>query len=1031
MDIFLENSSVFNDELNNRDRQSDLNSFSTSNVVTTSLEERLLPLETTSFQPSQNNIIFVDPAVRNHQKLLADLDTKVVVLDAKRNGIEQISEVLKQHQNLTSVEIFSHGTTANLDLGSARLGLDTLGENTGALQDWSKALASNADILLYGCNVAQGKAGHAFVEELGKLTQADIAASDDLTGNAALGGDWQLEVKTGEIEAESSISQDAIAAYKGILNTRVEAESMTRQTYRLESNSSASGRQLISLAGRGSRERGTASFTFNGTAGAYDVIVGYYDENDGVSQMQVAQNGTTLDAWNFDANLGSSSPNATTLTTRAIARNRTVNGGDRFVLSGRENGNENARVDYIEFVPVPTTTAPSRLALESNAYSFDENSGNATVSVVRTGETNQTVSLNYRTFDNTATAGSDYTATSGTLTFAAGQTSSNVSIPLLDDRNTEANETFSFVIDNIVGNGTLGAPRTARVTIVDNETPPPPVRIIESNGNTQVTEGGATDSYSLVLSRQPSANVSIGIAPNNQLTTSTATATFTPANWNVTQNVTVSAVDDQTQEGIHTGLIDHTVTSSDPTFNGFDLRDLTASINDNDIGAFVIETFAAGLNSPTAFDWTPNGQQMFVAQKNGVVRVVDNGNLNPTPFIDISAQVNDVRDRGLLGLAVHPNFPSTPYVYLAFTYDPPETAQSTGLAAPDREGNRPSRVIRVTADASTNFTTAVPGSEVVLLGTNSTFANTSRPDGNSTNDFSIPPSGIAPDGTNIQDYLATDSESHTIGALNFGTDGSLFVSNGDGTSYNNVDPRTVRVQDINNLSGKLLRIDPISGDGLSNNPFFDGNPDSNRSKVYSYGLRNPFRFTVNPSTGEPFIGDVGWTEWEEINTGRGVNFGWPYFEGGSGTSIRRSGYQDLPEAQAFYASGQPVTPSVYALSHANGAEAIVMGDFYTGTTFPEIYRGGLFFSDFGESNVRYLKFDANGNFSSVNTFATGIPGIVQLSQGPDSHLYFADLQTGQISRWRYDGDAIAPSPGLSLDRRDDLIVAPRNRFTFA
>ena len=119
-----------------------------------------------------------------------------------------------------------------------------------------------------------------------------------------------------------------------------------------------------------------------------------------------------------------------------------------------------------------------------------------------------------------------------------------------------------------------------------------------------------------------------------------------------------------------------------------------------------------------------------------------------------------------------------------------------------------------------------------------------------------------------------------------------------------MDPRTVRVQDIDNLSGKILRIDPITGAGLPDNPFYNGDPGANRSKVYQLGLRNPFRIAVDENSGQLYIGDVGWTRWEEINAGDpGANFGWPYYEGGSGVSLQTNQYSNLPEAQVFYASG--------------------------------------------------------------------------------------------------------------------------------
>ena len=211
---------------------------------------------------------------------------------------------------------------------------------------------------------------------------------------------------------------------------------------------------------------------------------------------------------------------------------------------------------------------------------------------------------------------------------------------------------------------------------------------------------------------------------------------------------------------------------------------------------------------------------------------------------------------------------------------------------------------------------------------------------------------------NLQDFLAADSESHTVGSVEFGPDGALYISNGDGTSYNQVDPRTVRVQDIDNLSGKIIRIDPITGDGLADNPFYNGDPDANRSKVYQLGLRNPFRITVDPRNGDVFVGDVGWTQWEEINSaGAGANFGWPYYEGGSQNSLQTGGYRDLSQAQAFYNSGQSVDPSILALNHsADGINAIVLGDIYTGNAFPEEYQGDLFFSDLGRGIVYNANF---------------------------------------------------------------------------
>src|SRR5262249_42871675 len=141
--------------------------------------------------------------------------------------------------------------------------------------------------------------------------------------------------------------------------------------------------------------------------------------------------------------------------------------------------------------------------------------------------------------------------------------------------------------------------------------------------------------------------------------------------------------------------------------------------------------------------------------------------------------------------------------------------------------------------------------------------------------------GLSPTGTPIEDCIPSDEDSHSIGTVMFAADGTMFVGSGDGSNYSDVDRRALRSQNIHNLPRKIVHIDQ-AGEGLPSNPFFDAPcPSCTRSKVYDYGLRNPFRFPLHPVTGDPYIGDVGWNTWEEINTGKGANFGWPCYEGGA------------------------------------------------------------------------------------------------------------------------------------------------------
>ncbi|MEM9825440.1 MAG: PQQ-dependent sugar dehydrogenase [Planctomycetota bacterium] len=419
-------------------------------------------------------------------------------------------------------------------------------------------------------------------------------------------------------------------------------------------------------------------------------------------------------------------------------------------------------------------------------------------------------------------------------------------------------------------------------------------------------------------------------------------------------------------------------------------------------GDVVAVDLVSGLTRPTAIEWLPGGEAL-IAQQNGVVRMLDaDGNLIGDPLLDLRDIVNGTRDRGLLDIAVHPEFATNPYLYLLYTYDPPEVNDFAAgtLAGPDGRGNRAGRLTRVTLQTNGDQLGVVPDSEVVLLGTNSTWENFDG-QSNSTFDFDVPPAGEDADGNYLRDFIPSDSESHTIGSLAFAPDGALFVSVGDGASYNRVDVRADRVQDIDSLSGKILRVDPISGRGLTDNPFYNGDPDANRSKVYQVGLRNPFRISVDDSMGQLYVGDVGWTRWEEINAGGpGANFGWPYYEGGNGESLVQDRYADTPEGQAFFAGSIPVDAPALALNHAaDGINAIVVGDVYRGSAYGSRYSDGIFYNDLGQGIVRFASINAGGALVNPSTFATGANVVVAMREGPDGRLYYVDLDDGTVGRW--------------------------------
>ena len=305
---------------------------------------------------------------------------------------------------------------------------------------------------------------------------------------------------------------------------------------------------------------------------------------------------------------------------------------------------------------------------------------------------------------------------------------------------------------------------------------------------------------------------------------------------------------------------------------------------------FSDELVTKDIDQAIGFVWDYEGK-MYLWEKAGKVKVFDKDGLQlEEPLIDISEEVGNWRDHGLLGFALDPSFEVNGHYYLLYVMDRHHLEYfGTPTYHPDSSSSYEAsigRLVRFTADPATNFTTTVPGSKKILLGA-------SKDDG-----------------------ILCIHESHGIGALVFGQDGSLFVSAGDGNSTPGIDLGTdslgafasdaialglmtkeedigvMRSQYLNSYSGKILRIDPETGNGLPTNPWYDSeNPASKVSKVWSLGYRNPFKMILIPETGshdpedgDPgilVVGDVGGGGYEEITIvdKGGVNAGWPFIEG--------------------------------------------------------------------------------------------------------------------------------------------------------
>lgn len=176
-----------------------------------------------------SSIAFVDRGIQGYEKLLANAasGTEIYVLDPIKDAVSQITDILLERTSISAVHILSHGSSGGLTLGQNWLDSNALEQYADQFRSWSKALTQDADILLYGCEVAQGEIGQAFVNILSELTQADVAASTNLTGSAALGGDWTLEYQHGKIEAGLVFQSAALADYQSVLGINFTGSAIT------------------------------------------------------------------------------------------------------------------------------------------------------------------------------------------------------------------------------------------------------------------------------------------------------------------------------------------------------------------------------------------------------------------------------------------------------------------------------------------------------------------------------------------------------------------------------------------------------------------------------------------------------------------------------------------------------------------------------------------------------------------------------------------------------------------------------------
>ena len=179
-----------------------------------------------SAESSTRELVIVDTATPDYQQLIDDILAQstqanlieVVLLDSSRNGFEQLNQILSGYSGLNAVHLISHGGDGAVSIGNSTLDKSSLTPLKESIESWGDAFSAEGDFLIYGCNLAASETGEALIDSIAALTGADVAASDDLTGQAELGGDWDLEYSSGSIETNEAVSRGLQVSWKNILD---------------------------------------------------------------------------------------------------------------------------------------------------------------------------------------------------------------------------------------------------------------------------------------------------------------------------------------------------------------------------------------------------------------------------------------------------------------------------------------------------------------------------------------------------------------------------------------------------------------------------------------------------------------------------------------------------------------------------------------------------------------------------------------------------------------------------------------------
>jgi len=586
--------------------------------------------------------------------------------------------------------------------------------------------------------------------------------------------------------------------------------------------------------------------------------------------------------------------------------------------------------------------------------------------------TTSDIGIDIATTDGTAIAGEDYTARAETITVPAGTASFPIAIAVSGDVDIEDDETLTLTLSNPVGVTVQTASATG--TIVNDDVTNPSELTI-SNATLDEGDSGRSEMV-FTVAVTPAAESEITVLATTSDTTAVAgddyealSSTITIPIGATSAEVAVPILGDTTPEDnetftvtlsdvvggtLSTATAVGTITDDDPLVFGIATRptsdECIAPDEPTSAASFTTSVMFAGaaLNQPTKILLEPVTQRWFILLREGEIVVFDNdADSTPDVWLDMTAEINSAGEGGLLGMAFHPDYPSTPVVYLSYTTGTPMTSVVTRVEVDD-------------ATAPVNIV------EDQVIAVNQPFQN------------------------------------HNGGDIAFGPDDYLYIGLGDGGGSGDSQNHA---QNTTDLLGSILRLDVLDPSVSypttpyiipADNPFAgnalcaaDNNNSASCPEIFAWGFRNPFRWNFDHITGQLWVGDVGQDAFEEVDLVElGGNYGWRCLEGFADYNFTgcSSGYQS-----PVLAYGRDV------------GQTVTGGLVYRGSLVPSLY-GKYVFGDYGTGRIWAItesSIDNNGDVASQlasSLMTESFFGPTSFATDASGEIVFTDIKGGQVRK---------------------------------